>query len=219
MGGFSRRRHTFSAHCPGTVIAGCALLWATSSACADVYASSGADGVARYASQKLDSSYSLLYREEAPPGGTPGQLGPDARAVFPRHHQMEALVDGIARRHGVSKELIAAVLWVESRFNSAAVSPKGARGAMQLMPATARRYGLHRSEDLANPALNIDAGVRHLKDLTLKYQGSLPLALAAYNAGTGAVDRHGARIPPYPETMLYVAEVLSRARRNERLDP
>lgn len=113
-------------------------------------------------------------------------------------------------RHGVPRDLVLAVVDVESRFDPKAVSPKGARGAMQLTSATGRSYGLWEASDFDNAGRNIDAGVRHLKNLLARYDGSLPLALAAYNAGAGAVDRHGGRIPPYRETMLYVPAVLSR---------
>jgi soluble lytic murein transglycosylase-like protein len=106
---------------------------------------------------------------------------------------------------------VEAVVAVESGFDARAVSPKGARGAMQLMPETGRRYGLKGPGDFDLAERNIEAGVRHLKDLIAAHQGNVALALAAYNAGPRAVARHGQRIPPYPETMLYVPAVLSRA--------
>lgn len=81
---------------------------------------------------------------------------------------------------------------------------------MQLMPATAARYGLSGPDTWRDPERNIDAGARHLKDLLVQHQGNLALALAAYNAGPGAVARHRGRIPPYRETMLYVPAVLAR---------
>jgi soluble lytic murein transglycosylase-like protein len=82
---------------------------------------------------------------------------------------------------------------------------------MQLMPATGERYGLTGSHSWRDPERNIDAGVRHLKDLLSQHQGNVALALAAYNAGAGAVSRHHARIPPYRETMLYVPAVLAKS--------
>ncbi len=84
---------------------------------------------------------------------------------------------------------------------------------MQLMPATAARYGV---TDAGDAAQNIDAGVRHLRDLLNAHQGNVALALAAYNAGQGAVAKHRGRIPPYPETMLYVPAVLAAAARGNR---
>lgn len=82
---------------------------------------------------------------------------------------------------------------------------------MQLMPATGERYGLTGAHSWRDPERNIDAGVRHLKDLLSQHQGNVALALAAYNAGAGAVSRHQARIPPYRETMLYVPAVLAKS--------
>lgn len=107
--------------------------------------------------------------------------------------------------------MVEAVVAVESSLNPAAVSPKGAQGAMQLMPATAARYGLNGPGAWRDPERNIDAGVRHLKDLLSQHGGNVALALAAYNAGAGAVARHQGRIPPYRETMLYVPAVLAKS--------
>jgi soluble lytic murein transglycosylase-like protein len=110
-----------------------------------------------------------------------------------------------AERHGVSEQIVAAVIRVESGFNARAVSPKGARGLMQLMPGTAAILGVRDSFD---PASNIDGGVRHLRGLLDRYGNNLSLALAAYNAGEGAVNTYGG-IPPYPETQAYVGRILS----------
>jgi soluble lytic murein transglycosylase-like protein len=115
----------------------------------------------------------------------------------------EKLVREAADRHHVDPALIRAVIETESNWNSRAVSRKGAGGLMQLIPTTARRYG---ANDLFNPEQNIDAGVRHLKGLLQRYNGNLDLALAAYNAGEGAVDRAGG-IPHFRETKDYVQKV------------
>ena len=114
------------------------------------------------------------------------------------------LVLATARRHGVDPALVRAVITVESAWNPAARSPKGAAGLMQLMPVTAARYGVL---DPLDPAQNVDGGVRYLRDLLEHFGGDLPLALAAYNAGEGAVERHGRRIPPYKESERYVHRV------------
>jgi soluble lytic murein transglycosylase-like protein len=111
--------------------------------------------------------------------------------------------------HAVSPALVAAVIRVESDFRAHAVSPKGAQGLMQLMPATARELGL---ADPFEPEGNIRAGVAHLGGLLERYRGDVQLALAAYNAGARAVDRSGG-IPPYAETRRYVARVLDLVRR------
>ena len=110
-----------------------------------------------------------------------------------------------ADRYGVDSNLVHSVIRVESAFNPSAVSRKGARGLMQLMPRTASALGVR---DAFNPAQNIDGGVRHLRSLIDRYGGNLPLALAAYNAGAQAVDWYRG-IPPYPETQQYVARILS----------
>ena len=110
-----------------------------------------------------------------------------------------------ADRYGVDPNLVHSVIRVESAFNPSAVSRKGARGLMQLMPRTASALGVR---DAFNPAQNIDGGVRHLRSLIDRYGGNLPLALAAYNAGAQAVDWYRG-IPPYPETQQYVARILS----------
>jgi soluble lytic murein transglycosylase-like protein len=107
-------------------------------------------------------------------------------------------------RQSLRPELVRAVIQVESGYNSRALSPKGAMGLMQLMPDTARMLGVQRPYD---PEQNIRGGTRYLRLLLDKYQGNEELALAAYNAGSGAVDRHGKRIPPYRETRDYVRRV------------
>jgi soluble lytic murein transglycosylase-like protein len=109
-----------------------------------------------------------------------------------------------SRRHGVDEALLAAVLTAESNFNPYAVSPKGARGAMQIMPATGKELGLR---DFFDPEANLDAGANYLAALLREFPDA-KLALAAYNAGPAAVRRHGG-IPPYEETRNYVARVLA----------
>lgn len=111
----------------------------------------------------------------------------------------------VAERYGVNPGLVEAVIRVESGFNPRAVSPKGAQGLMQLMPATAAWHGVRNAFD---PRENIEGGVRHLRYLMDRYAGNLPLVLAAYNAGEGAVSQHRG-IPPYAETQQYVRKVLA----------
>ena len=118
-------------------------------------------------------------------------------------------VQAAAREHGVDAALIHAVISAESGYNQFARSPKGARGLMQLIPATAARYG---ATNLLDPRQNIDAGTRYLKDLMGMFGNDLRLALAAYNAGEGAVMRYG-NIPPYQETRQYVPKVLAYYKR------
>jgi hypothetical protein len=113
------------------------------------------------------------------------------------------LVASTAARHGVDARVVHALIQVESAYRSRAVSHKGARGLMQLLPSTGRQYG---ALDLFDPKINLDAGIRHLKALLDRFE-ELPLALAAYNAGEGAVARFGG-IPPFKETQNYVTRIL-----------
>jgi soluble lytic murein transglycosylase-like protein len=115
-----------------------------------------------------------------------------------------------SRLQGVRAELVRAVMQVESAFNPNARSPKGAMGLMQLMPSTMRQFGV---KNPFNPAENVRAGVAYLRELLDRYQNNEELALAAYNAGPGAVDKHGQTVPPYRETRNYVAQINHMAAR------
>lgn len=112
------------------------------------------------------------------------------------------LISSLAATHNIDKRLVHAVIQQESNYQARARSRKGARGLMQLMPDTARQYGVRNSYD---PKSNLDAGIRHLKDLMSRFE--LPLALAAYNAGEGNVKRYGG-LPPFAETQNYVRSIL-----------
>lgn len=116
----------------------------------------------------------------------------------------EPLIQAHATRAGLSPDLVRAVIQVESAFNPRARSPKGAMGLMQLMPATAAELGVRQPYD---PAENIAGGTTYLRGLLDRFEGNVALALAAYNAGPAAVERHGRAVPPYAETTRYVAEV------------
>lgn len=147
-------------------------------------------------------------------GYVPDEVAEELTAVVASPTDLHALAAAAARRHGLAPELVAAVAAVESGFDPAAVSPKGAQGLMQLMPATAASLGV---ADAFDPAANLDGGSRHLRALLARYGGDLEKALAAYNAGEGAVQRHGG-VPPYRETREYVKKVMSRYRGAERTD-
>ena len=116
----------------------------------------------------------------------------------------DTLISEHSKSHGVRADLVRAVMQVESGFNPYARSPKGAMGLMQLMPATAKQYGV---KNAFNPGENIRAGVAYLRELLDRYENKEELALAAYNAGPGAVDKHGQTVPPYRETQSYVAQI------------
>jgi soluble lytic murein transglycosylase-like protein len=133
--------------------------------------------------------------------GKPGKLAQRRQAWSP-------LVGAVARAHGLPEALLHAVIETESGFDAAAVSPKGALGLMQLMPGTARSLNVNPRD----PAANVEGGARYLKGLLARYGNNLALALAAYNAGPGAVERTGG-IPRNAETQAYVPRVISRYHR------
>jgi soluble lytic murein transglycosylase-like protein len=112
-----------------------------------------------------------------------------------------------ATRNGIEPLLLYSVMSQESAFDARAVSPKGARGLMQLMPATAARFGV---KDIFDPAQNIEAGARYLRFLLDLFDGDISLALAGYNAGEGAVKKYGYTVPPYRETVNYVRKIRRR---------
>ena len=192
-------------------------------AATDIYASTDADGMTRWSTQALDSSYSrAMTVSPASPVATgvsflkgKGQGAAHAHKLQERRRHLLPLVVSVAHRFGVDTEIVMALIEVESAFDTWAVSPKGARGLMQLMPATAAGYGVREAKDLHDPARNLEVGVRHLKKLLALHGGQWALTLAAYNAGQGAVARHGQRIPGYFETMLYVPAVMAKAARFE----
>jgi hypothetical protein len=124
------------------------------------------------------------------------------------------LVEAAAARYSMDADLIASVIAVESNFDPKAISPKNARGLMQLLPETAARLGV---KDIFDPQENIDAGTRYLRDLLQRYKNDLVLALAAYNAGPERVEQYG-RVPPYSETISYVRRV-KRAYEKRKSDP
>ena len=124
------------------------------------------------------------------------------------------LINQAAYRHRVDPKLVHAVIQTESAYNAAAVSSAGAVGLMQLMPGTARRYGVN---DRRDPDQNVDGGTHYLRDLIDMFSPNLELAVAAYNAGENAVIKHNYSIPPYPETQNYVKQVLAAYNRSSML--
>jgi soluble lytic murein transglycosylase-like protein len=146
--------------------------------------------------------------EYVPPPPLPPEQAPASPPEGSRPPTPQELLTDAATAHGLRPEFVRSVAAVESAYHTAAISPKGAIGLMQLMPGTARDLGV----DPHDPAENAEGGVRYLKELLLRYSGTrdpVRLALAAYNAGPGAVDRYG-NIPPYRETQAYVERVLRK---------
>lgn len=187
-------------------------------------------GAAHFASEKVDERYVLFYRggesfdtSEGLPDHTPRAVAVPTSSsarllaffeVSPSYKQVKHHLREASRTNGIDFELLQALIATESGFDAAAVSPRGAVGLMQVMPATAQRYGVQADRKasidvkLADPATNIRAGSRYLRYLLDLYPGNVELALAAYNAGEGAVQRAGNRIPNYRETQNYVKTVL-----------
>lgn len=186
-----------------------ALLWATfllglfgaSVANADIYKFVDRYGRVHLADRPLGPGYVLIHRGK----GYSRKPRPHRNDFARNRRQFAPLVDRVARDHQLDPHLIHAVVQVESAYDPAAVSRKGAVGLMQLMPGTADRYGV---PDRLDPLRNLNGGVRYLRDLLIRFD-DVVLALAAYNAGENAVERYGNRVPPYPETRRYVSKVLA----------
>lgn len=214
---------------------GVMALIASTPARADVWAYVDEKGIPHFASERVDERYELFFRNtetfdttrDPPPAEpepepvqavAPEPMAPNKLIAFfqvspsfqhVRQHMRDASAD-----HNIDFELLQALIAAESGFNPTAVSPKGAIGLMQIMPATARRYGVDGDRTMAlerklvDPKTNIRTGTRYLRDLINMFPGQLELAIAAYNAGEGAVQRAGNKIPNYKETQNYVKTVM-----------
>lgn len=180
---------------------------AANSAFADIFSFKDEKGVVHFTNiQGLDNRYKLVRKED----GTPinGASNYNAKVFMPSQADIEkyaAIIKTASKAYGVDASLVHAVISAESAYNQFAISRAGAMGLMQLMPDTARRYGV---QNMMDPTENIHGGVRYLRDLLAMFKGRVDLAVAAYNAGENAVVRHGHRIPPYAETRHYVPKVL-----------
>jgi soluble lytic murein transglycosylase-like protein len=171
---------------------------------ADIYSFTDRGGVTHFSNVPSDSRFELLL-------ATPVDAAPaitQLRSVdwLARSAKYDAAISSAAKSAAIQAALVRAVILVESGFNPKAISSRGAMGLMQLRPATARRYGVN---NIYDPEQNIRAGASYLRDLLRRFDSNLELALAAYNAGEEAVERHGRHIPPYRETMSYVPYVMS----------
>ena len=178
---------------------------------ADIYAYTSADGSVSLSNVPTDGRYAILIGTPQPEaaavsgaGEVPAGSGLAGKASY------EQVVAAVSRAYGVDSALLHAVISVESGYNAKAISRKGAAGLMQLMPKTAKRYGV---TDAMDPLQNLKGGAQYLRDLLRMFNNNVGLAVAAYNAGELAVTGHGNRIPPYPETQRYVPRVLDLYRR------
>lgn len=200
--GFERRRgdRRFTSAAAGLMIA--AFVAAPRPAEAQIYSWHDTKGTLVVSNRRLDPSAKQLDLPSAPSVRAPKVTAATQRR---RGAEYDGFIDEQAAAHGVRPELIRGVIQAESNFNPRALSPKGAMGLMQLMPATAADLGVR---DPFNAVENIRGGIKYLRQLLNRYDRNEALALAAYNAGPGAVDRHGMQVPPYQETRQYVKRIL-----------
>jgi hypothetical protein len=177
-------------------------------ASADIYSFKDERGVVHFTNIKgIDSRYRIVRKED----GSPIDRSSDyaAKVFMPSQEDIQRysnIIQTASKAYGVEPSLVHAVISAESAYNQYAVSRTGAMGLMQLMPETARRYGV---QNMMDPTENIHGGVRYLADLLAMFKGRIDLAVAAYNAGENAVLRYGHKIPPYAETRHYVPKVLA----------
>jgi soluble lytic murein transglycosylase-like protein len=177
------------------------LLWLAQPAEAQIYAWRDANGTLVLSDKKGDEAAATYEVPDAPSIRSTTPVTPVTMTLRERY---EPLIQEHATRHSLRPDLVRAVIQVESGFNARARSPKGAMGLMQLMPSTANEFGV---ADPYDPDQNIRGGSAYLRRLIDKYNGNEELALAAYNAGPGAVERYGQQVPPYRETRDYVKRV------------
>jgi soluble lytic murein transglycosylase-like protein len=161
---------------------------------------------------QLDASLVTAYEKEldAPVAAAPALAPAPAKTAVETKMAPRELVEAAARKNGLPPNFVHSVVAAESGYKPDALSPKGAIGLMQLMPATAQTYGA----DPHDPSQNVEAGAAYLRDLLIKYNGDARLALAAYNAGPGAVSKYNG-VPPYAETQTYIERVLRRYKKSD----
>jgi len=177
---------------------------------ADIYKFTDTDGRVYYTDEPRHSLYKRIIKSKIIPQYPHNYLSKYTGKVHAfsgaNKKRFADLIEQAANRYQVDAKLVHAVIQTESAYNSSAQSPKGAVGLMQLMPDTARRFGV---SDRNDPDQNVDGGTRYLKHLINLFNPNLDLAVAAYNAGENAVIRYNNSIPPYPETQNYVKQVLA----------
>ena len=177
---------------------------------ADIYKFTDTDGRVYYTDEPRHSLYKRIIKSKItfhyPNNYLSNYTGKVHAFSGANKKRFADLIEQAAYRYQVDAKLVHAVIQTESAYNSTAQSPKGAVGLMQLMPDTARRFGV---SDRNDPDQNVDGGTRYLKHLINMFNPNLDLAVAAYNAGENAVIRYNNSIPPYPETQNYVKQVLA----------
>jgi soluble lytic murein transglycosylase-like protein len=181
------------------------LVFAAAPCAADVYSFVDEHGITHFTDVASDSRATLFIKSPPPAYAAESPAVRDAAAAGTLRKPYGEAISQVAREQGIEPALLHAVITVESGYNARARSRKGARGLMQLIPATAKRFGV---ADVWNPLENIRGGARYLRELMGLFNDDMQLAVAAYNAGEGAVMRSGNAIPPYPETRRYVPRVL-----------
>lgn len=185
----------------------CMLLLCSTSLLAEIYKYQGQDGTIHFTDRPMVGDFRLLWKS-----GTSSSKSAYSAARFRENKsKLTPLIDQTAQQVRLHPGLLHAIVMVESAYNPQAKSRKGAQGLMQLMPATATRYGV---EDSYDPRQNLEGGARYMKDLLAEFKSDLKLALAAYNAGENAVRKYGNQIPPYPETQNYVRKVMGYYKKN-----
>jgi len=182
------------------------LCFFTPLAHADIYGYTDEAGTLVLSDVKSDNRYALLLQTEIEQNPALAIPFAGGRINWENQKRFAPLVAQAALTYQLDEALLHAVISTESGYDPRALSPKGAVGLMQVMPATGKRFGVINLQD---PSKNIEAGARYLRVLLRQFDNDLPLVLAAYNAGENAVLRHGRRIPPYRETRQYVPRVLS----------
>jgi len=207
-----------------TRIAAFVLLIGSGTTFADLWGFVDELGIPHFATTKVDERYQLFFKGGSSLDPSEPAKGADLRSLeafkqgrvfqrmmnHPNIKRFAALIEHHAKANNLDPALVKAVIAVESSFQPDAVSPKGALGLMQIIPATGARYGVvgekNRSAErmLLDPAINIRVGARYLRELLALFGQNLTLALAAYNAGENAVQRYDNRVPPFPETQEYV---------------
>ncbi|MHB8534689.1 MAG: lytic transglycosylase domain-containing protein [Sulfuricaulis sp.] len=184
---------------------------AAAQAQADIYAFADSQGIIHFTNMPSDPRYRSMTRLHYRASGH--RRVPSSPAYRHDPGRFRPLVEQAAREHGIDSALLRAVIATESDYDPRAISPRGAVGLMQLMPDTARRYGVR---DIYDPAENIQGGAKYLRALMTRFHDDLTLTLAAYNAGEDAIVQYGNRVPPYRETLLYVPRVMHLYRQYRR---